>query len=564
MMQLALLFLAEIEFGGYISIWKTVLVVMVALVWAWMVAWIDKDAPAARLPREMVNTGVFIAGIVGFALFFFVHMGFFLSFLILLFFLGGGIGAYLIIRNSVVGLGDLQQSLGKGWRGVVGDKKKTESAPGAALILDKNGQPLPVPDGEDPNRGSYDAAQMVLTDPLRRNAERIEVRPAENCSAVQFVVDGMAFSALSLDRNAASGAIAYLKAAANLDVNDRRKPQKGTVRVVIDGRRRELEITTAGSTAGESMLLLSDPKKRHEFKLEDLGLLAEQLATMKSAMAQPGSIVIVTAPAQQGLTSMLYACLRTHDAFMQHLQTIERRPPIDLEGITQNALGPHAPPAEEFRVLEWVISQQPEAIMIDLVENPASAKALVDYVAGGKHVYVGMRAPSTFDALATWRKMVGDDPAGLRPVRAILSGRILRRLCQACKVGYAPDPEMLRKLGMDPARVQRLFQARTQPVRDAKGNPVACQFCQELRYKGRFGVYELLTPDDEMRKAVAAGASIQQLRPIFRKQRGRYLQEVAFMYVEQGETSVQEAIRVLRGDGAAQPGAAPAQTAGRA
>jgi type II secretory ATPase GspE/PulE/Tfp pilus assembly ATPase PilB-like protein len=147
----------------------------------------------------------------------------------------------------------------------------------------------------------------------------------------------------------------------------------------------------------------------------------------------------------------------------------------------------------------------------------------------------------------------------------------------ACKISYAPDPGVVKKLGL--GKADTLFQARTQPMRDPKGNPVPCDFCLDLRYKGRTGVYEMLVVDDDVR-AAAAGASENQLKAVFRKQRGKYLQEEALALVETGDTSVQEVLRVLKvgtgggssssggdgaggaGDGAAPP-PNPARTAAR-
>jgi general secretion pathway protein E/type IV pilus assembly protein PilB len=117
----------------------------------------------------------------------------------------------------------------------------------------------------------------------------------------------------------------------------------------------------------------------------------------------------------------------------------------------------------------------------------------------------------------------------------------------ACKVGYPPDPDTLRKLNMDPNRVTQLFMERKEPLRDPKGNPMTCDFCVDLRFKGRFGVFEVFNIEDEVRSAVLAGGTINQLKTIFRKQRGRYLQEMALAQVEAGETSVQEVLRVLKG-----------------
>jgi type II secretory ATPase GspE/PulE/Tfp pilus assembly ATPase PilB-like protein len=216
-----------------------------------------------------------------------------------------------------------------------------------------------------------------------------------------------------------------------------------------------------------------------------------------------------------------------------------------MEGITQNKLAGNATPAEELKVVDWVISQEPDAIMLTRVDDPKSAQALVQF-AKHKRVYIGIRAGSTFEALNQWRKLVGSNKTAVSELRLVVAGRVLRKLCMACKVSYAPDPGVVKKLGLNPERASTLFQARTQPLRDAKGNPVPCDFCLDLRYKGRLGVYETVVVDDDVRSVLAGGGSDNQLKAVFRKQRGKYLQEEALGLVETGDTSVQEVLRVLK------------------
>ena len=143
----------------------------------------------------------------------------------------------------------------------------------------------------------------------------------------------------------------------------------------------------------------------------------------------------------------------------------------------------------------------------------------------------------------------------------MINGRPLRKLCSACKQAYAPDKETLRKLNMDPARVTELFQARKEPPRDPKGNPIKCEFCNDLRYKGRTGIYELLLVDEPVMQVATTTMTPDQnaslMKTAFRKQRGKYLQESGLGLVEKGETSVQEVLRVLKpadeGGGSAPP-----------
>jgi len=374
------------------------------------------------------------------------------------------------------------------------------------------------------------------------------VRPLnEGMAGVTFLVDGYPYNAPSMNRAAAASAITFLKKLAGMDVNDKRKPQAGTAKVILDGKRSELEVATAGTTAGETLRITVDPKKKSPFTLDTLGFSNEQLKNIRALLEENKGIVLVAAPKTQGLTTLLHTILRAHDAFVHHIQTVEHAPKEDLEGITQNKLAANASPADEFKQVEWVASQIPDVMLVDEISNPQSARELVKFAREGRRVYLGMRAATTFEALDQWRKLVGDDKAATDYLTMIIAGRVVRRLCMACKVGYSPDPDSLRKLNMDPNRVTQLFQARTQPLRDPKGNPMTCDFCVDLRFKGRFGVYEVFMIDDEVRSAVLAGGTLNQLKTIFRKGRGRYLQEMALAQVEAGETSVQEVLRVLKG-----------------
>jgi type II secretory ATPase GspE/PulE/Tfp pilus assembly ATPase PilB-like protein len=188
--------------------------------------------------------------------------------------------------------------------------------------------------------------------------------------------------------------------------------------------------------------------------------------------------------------------------------------------------------------------------MMSNITDPKSAIQLAKFAAGeNRRVYVGVRASSTFEALGVWRKLLNDDRLAMKDLRAVITGKVMRRLCAACKAGYTPDQTTLRKLNMDPEKIERLYQARTQPMRDAKGNPITCEFCKELYFKGRLGVYEIFLVDDDVKATVEGGGSLNQLKAAFRKQRGKYLQEAALQQVELGETSVQEVLRVMKDDG---------------
>src|SRR4051812_17375664 len=244
--------IAATEFGGaYISLLKLLPVVLLLLIFLRLTTWVDKDAERAHLPREILNSLVFIIGVAGFILFFFIP-----SFVVAISVLFGVValdmGVYLILRSQQVGLGDLQGEFKQFLRNMGRSKPKVvEAEEGEVQFIKKNNDSLEPPAADDSSRAGYDASQTILSAPLKKNAERIEVRPLnEGMAGLTYMVDGFPYNAPSLNRAAAVSAITFLKKLAAMDVNDKRKPQSGMTKVILDGKRMDIEVATAGTTAG--------------------------------------------------------------------------------------------------------------------------------------------------------------------------------------------------------------------------------------------------------------------------------------------------------------------------
>ncbi|MGF1632657.1 MAG: ATPase, T2SS/T4P/T4SS family [Phycisphaerae bacterium] len=559
---------AYMPYGGYVSLLKLLPFLVLLLVWVRLLTWVDKDTERAHLPRELVNAGLF-AGLVTGCVLFFVLPGFLLGFVGFLGLMLVDLGVYLGLRNAKVGLKDLGDELQGFFRGLVTRKAKDEEAAAAArgnvFFQGKNKQSLQPPPDDAPERPAFDALQSAFEMPLRREAERVDLVPAPEGTAVMYRVDGVDFPHTRLKREDAAGAIAMVKVLAGMDPGDRRRPQKGTLTAGLSGKKHTVEVHSAGSTAGERVRCELDIAKRYTLKADQLGLTRRQ-AEMLDRVLHDGSagVVLAAAPKGHGLTSLLYALTRKHDAFVEHIQTVEIDPPIELEGVTQNQLKPGAGPAEVAKQLSWINDQQPDVLMCGKLEERTVAQELARIGQNNIRVYAGMRTASALESLQGWRKMVGERKPALKSARLLIAGRVGRKLCSACKVAYQPDENTLRRLGFDPAKTEKLFQARTEPMRDAKGNEVICTFCGGLGYKGRFGAYELFEITDEVRDALMASENFAEFKSLFRKQKQVYIQEAALEHVRQGETSVQEVLRMMKGASNSAGSAGEPQPAGAA
>jgi type II secretory ATPase GspE/PulE/Tfp pilus assembly ATPase PilB-like protein len=540
--------LIAVEIGQYISIWKPLVLFAVVLLWVRLLTWSDKDAEDAHLPRQLLNTAFFAGLLV--AVLLAVYMPDFIAGLgLLLFVLGIEAAIYLTLRNKKVGLKDLGKDFNDWVQSIVGRKAKVVKAVAGQVGLIGQGGIIPPPESDSPEIPGYLAAQKVLSDPMLKGASAIRLIAGTGGAQVRFAVDGFPYESPGLSREEAAAAVTYLKSVTGLDLNERRKPQSTTAKAVLNGRKTELRVRTWGSTEGESLGVDVDPKSHFEFTLDRIGLTDGQFEEMDRVIKDPVGIVLMSAPDGQGLTNLLYAALRRHDAFLQHIQTVERNPEIELEGIRQNKL-PSAPAAgEETKLVNWVASQEPDVMMVDRVDDQRTARELVKYAASGKRVYIGIRAASCFEALILWDKFNNSDKNAIQHTRLVVNARLVRLLCSACKQEYSPDPDTLRKLNMSPDRVGTLFQARNTPLRDPKGNPLVCDFCKDIHFKGRIGVYEIMEVDDEVRQVLMAGRpeeSVNRLKMLFKKQKRKYLQELAVALAIAGETSLHEVARVLK------------------
>jgi type II secretory ATPase GspE/PulE/Tfp pilus assembly ATPase PilB-like protein len=265
-------------------------------------------------------------------------------------------------------------------------------------------------------------------------------------------------------------------------------------------------------------------------------------------VASGGGLMIVSSPPGNGATSTLYSLLRRHDAFMKQLESLEIRPAVDLENVTQHRYKGKADlPGELAKALR----RDPDILMIDECETPEAAGMIVQAVtdpAGAKKVLLGSVASSSFQALAKWVQVLGDlRQAGVKVLTAVTCQVLLRKLCPNCKEEYTPSQERLAKLNLTGKKIDKFYRPPKEPLTDEKGRPMTCPTCRGTGYFGRTAAFELLEVTDAVRElAGAASPSLDQIKTACRKNKMLYLQEQALRKVIEGLTSIEEVVRVFK------------------
>ncbi len=531
--------------GNYIAIWKLVLYALFFGLWCWVGQWQDKDTLFVRTNRTFWNNLYLGCGVVTLFLWLILPTVFWVGFL--LFFVAWLTLeiTYVLHRNARVKEVEriftpdhIKTLFSK-------DKRQKETKQRLSFISAHNNE-LPVPYRQDPEYDGYVYAEDLLYQLCLQRVSLCELIPVNETVKIRKVIDGVVSG--DEDRNTAEvePVIAYLKAVANLDTKDRRRPQSGSFAVRMNNTLIKWYINTSGSTRGEQ-LILEKQEDTKTLKMDAIGFNPDQLEQVRQIVKEPSGVIVVSGGKGSGLTTTLYSLTISHDAYIQNVNSLEKKFLADIDNITQNLLETDTK-RTAARQLQTVLRRDPDVIMVGFSDEGEMAKLCTQAARDGKKVYFALNASSTFHALQEWIKMVGNSDKVAETLLGITYQKLLRKLCKSCREAYIPDPNLLKKLNLPVDKIKQFYRPPKEIEYDKKGRPIVCETCQGTGYIGRTAVLETLVMTDALRQLIRENAPISALRTQCRKDRMLYLQEQALRRVIDGTTSIQEVLRITSED----------------
>jgi type II secretory ATPase GspE/PulE/Tfp pilus assembly ATPase PilB-like protein len=529
--------------GGYISIWKVAVFTALFVVWAWSGSWIDKDAEKVHTSRDFWNL-LYMACGAGSIIFWFILPAPFWLDLLLSLVICGMIGAvYILHRNARVEPNETILTPGHiRWLLSPSDDKKDVEL--RLEFISVNDNDLPVPHKEDKEYTGYVISEELLHDMWKRRVSHAELIPNGEDYDVRYVIDGIASVVDKCSREEAIAGIVYLKAVAGLDVEDKRRPQKGSFFTIRTGEQTTgWRIFTSGSTRGEQLVLERSVEDLN-LTLEGSGFYPEQVARLREIVKQSTGLVLVSGPKGSGVTTTLYSLIRAHDAFIQNIHSLEMEVIADLDNITQHKVRQDTEAKSHARQLQTVLHGDPEVVMVGFCDEPEMAKLGTQFASEGRKVFFGFQANTALGALQEWVKLVGRNDKVSKTLVAITNQRLVRKLCTECREAYAPDANLIRRVNLPTDKIKQFYRPPSEILHDKRGNPILCPTCQGAGYHGRTAVFETIFISDALRELIAAKAAWDVIATQCRKERILYLQEQALRKVIDGTTSIQEVLRV--------------------
>ena len=533
--------LSAADYGGYISPIKFVVFTVLFFAWLPLVKWVNADAQAVRTNETLWTTIVAATG-AGAIIIWLLAPFFLIGMLLYLIAAGATAIAYVVHRNARVA--DFERVLTPGHlRGIfVDEKKKITAASMGISFITANDNKVPLPKSKTPEAFGFKTACNVFEDALWRRTSDVLFQPGPQDYSVMYSIDGVAAKQPTRTKEEMEYFIHYMKQLADLDVNERRKPQTGTFKVTKGSDNIEWEITTAGSTAGEQVRLTK--LEAHKLiKLDELGLTGDQLLSLTPIRDMDSGLFIISGPKKSGVTSTLYAMLGNHDPFMNSINTLERHPSAELSNVTQNTFTLSDTGTTSYaRKLQSILRTGPDVIGIADCEDARSAQLACAAAKDGKIVYVTLEAPNVIQALGKWLKLVPDKDLATNTLIGILSQKLARKLCSQCKQAYQPKQDLFRKLNIPSDKIKVLYRTG-ETAYDKRGRAILCQNCQGTGFFGRTGIFETVIIDDEERKVIKQAKSLHEIASHFRRAGMLYMQEQAVKQVADGVTAINEVIR---------------------
>ena len=526
------------------SIVKLILLLLVLIPWAWIVGRLNKDAGYYFLKQKEWGMGHIGAGILGFGVMLLVPI-FWIGWPLAVIILVGEMFAYVTYRNGQVN--EKQQwSFADIVKGIQekGEAKEREKAKQLANVklMDKSEAILDVPHGDDPRTPAFDLFQNMLVFAVPRGADQLEMTVDAEKATFVARIDGIRYPQQAPEKELSVQLIDYLKEHAGMDLAERRRKQTGKMWVEVENYgKHTLQLTTAGSTRALQLVIEIDPDGRLDIPLKALGLLKPQREKIEELVQDLTKVVIFSSPPRTGTTTTMYAMLQAHDPYTSSVMTFEKKKAFEVEGVNHNEFPEGASNEQIMEQFASLLRADPNVMMLSHLLNTDMAQ-LVARQSEDTRFYLPLPAKDTMSSLKLWMKVVGDRRLAAESLGAIISQRLVRKLCHTCRAPYQPDAAALKKLNIAQGSVTQLYKASGKVI--VKDEPQPCPDCHGLGYRGRVGVFEIMFIDREARSLIASGEG-DRLKAHLRKQRMIYLQEAALAKVVEGVSDIKEVTRVM-------------------
>lgn len=393
-----------------------------------------------------------------------------------------------------------------------------------------------------------DLVVLLMAASIAADASDVHIEAEEMQVAVRFRIDGILHTVASIDRERYHALITRLKLLSNLKINIEDRPQDGHVVLHLAGERVDVRVSCLPTAHGESVVMRLLRGNAVQLTFDDLGLGASLAAALKRAIERPNGMLVVCGPTGSGKTTTLYAILKILNQSDTKIITIEDPIEYQIEGINQSQVDPER--NYTFATgLRSIVRQDPDVILVGEIRDLETADIALQSALTGHFVFSTLHTNDAAGAIPRFLSM-GTKPYLLAPaLNEILAQRLVRKACSSCKVPAPLSPAHAERVKAALASLppQALKDAGVDLEKPLLVTAKGCDACQGIGYKGRIGIYELLSMNPDIERIILSSAiSEYQIREISQKLGMVTMLQDGILKAMTGITTLEEVFRVVQ------------------
>lgn len=370
----------------------------------------------------------------------------------------------------------------------------------------------------------------IIEQAARQNTSDIHIEPFEDVIRIRYRIDGNLREVMTYEKSLFSAMIARIKILAGMDIAEKRKPQDGRITILVDRKEYDIRVSNLPTVYGEKCVMRLAYKEGFKRSKADLGMRKEDLEKFDNILKNPHGIILVTGPTGSGKSTTLYTALNELNSDDVNIITVEDPVEANVEAVNQVQVNVKAG-LTFATALRSILRQDPDIIMIGEIRDGETASIAVQASITGHLVVSTLHTNSTAGTIGRIIDMgiepylLGDSLVG------IIAQRLVRRLCE-CKKPKEAEAVEKKLLGVPEKEHLVIYE------------PCGCQLCGQTGYRGRIGIYEIMTITKTIKKMIAANASAEDLKLAAENEGMSSLKNSAAKYVKEGITSVAEMVKV--------------------
>ncbi|PIQ28157.1 hypothetical protein COW36_05035 [bacterium (Candidatus Blackallbacteria) CG17_big_fil_post_rev_8_21_14_2_50_48_46] len=400
------------------------------------------------------------------------------------------------------------------------------------FVIEKESNPFQLEESSESTDPTATAVNFIISSAVHDRASDIHIEPQQRYLRIRFRIDGLMHHKTDLPAHVTPALIQHFKKLAKLKPEESLNPQSNHLQAEIRGKEMDLRIATFPGQWGEKIVISLLEKHSTLLNLERIGFSPVNLKTTQRMLDLSGGIVVVTGPTRSGKSTTLYAAMNYLNDLDKALVSLEKPIVYPLPGVVQTELSGQQSPAY---LIDSLVEQDPDIVMVQDIPDTATAQALVRAAVMGYKVLTSLHTRDLASALFHLMHL-GMAPFELAStVSCVIAQRLVRRLCDACKVVHEPSAAELSRFPLESVD-PHLYSFYT---------PMGCNECLFQGYQGRTALHEILVMSDPIRDALISGQTLSAIRHLARKdQQLVSFAEDGFYKATQGITNLSEVLRV--------------------